>query len=369
MKLDQIKVKNLESNYSILIGSDILDLLPKKLRSVSPKTKKIGIVLDKQIPNKFINKIKKLLKNYELHIFEYSTSEKFKSYKNTNYLVEKCLEKKFNRSDILISLGGGILGDFTAFVASIIKRGIGFVNIPTTLLAQVDSSIGGKAGINSKYGKNLIGSFYQPLLVLTDVTFLNSLPQREIICGYAEILKHSLISSKTFFEWLKLNSSKILEKRNQYIIKKAIYTSCKIKLNIVLKDVKEKNLRMVLNFGHTFAHAIEAKNKFSKRINHGEAVLIGMMLAAKLSYIKNILSKKNLEKIIEIYKENNLNYRLDKFFKKKDMRGIVDFMINDKKNDDAKINLILLKQIGKTTSPGSFKLSTRELKKKISKII
>ena len=369
MRLNEIKVKNLESRYSIFIGSNILNTLPQKLRSVSPKTKKIGIVLDKKVPKKFVLKIKKLLKNYDLFIFEYSTSEIFKSYKNINYLVEKCLEKKFNRSDVLISLGGGILGDFTAFAASIIKRGMGFINIPTTLLAQVDSSIGGKAGVNSKHGKNLIGSFYQPLLVLTDTALLNSLPQREIICGYAEILKHSLISNKTFFNWLKLNSNKILKKRSPDLIKKAIYTSCKIKLDIVSKDEKEKNLRMILNFGHTFAHAIEAKNKFSKRINHGEAVLIGMVLAAKLSYVKNILSKKNLEQILEIYRENNLNYRLDKYFKKKDINGIVNFMNNDKKNDDIKINLILLKQIGKTTTPGSFKLSTKSLKKIFSKII
>tara|TARA_B100000767_G_scaffold273836_1_gene305126 strand:+ start:559 stop:1668 length:1110 start_codon:yes stop_codon:yes gene_type:complete len=369
MKISEIKVKNLNSDYSVFIGTNILNILPKKIKSISPKTNKIGIVVDSKVPKKFLIKIKKLLKNYELFIFKRSSSEKFKSYKNINIIVEKCLKQNFNRSDILISLGGGIIGDFSAFAASMIKRGLGFINIPTTLLAQVDSAIGGKTGVNSKYGKNLIGSFYQPLLVLSDIEFLNSLSQRQMICGYAEILKHSLILDKKFFKWLNVNSNRILQSRNVEVIKEAIYRSCQIKLNVVNKDVKEKNLRMILNFGHTFAHAIEAKNSFSNKINHGEAVLIGMMLATKLSYLEKIISKKDFEEIIKIYKKNNLNYSLSKFFKKSDINKIINFMNNDKKNDDQKINLILLKKIGKTTSPGSYKMSINQLRKKISYII
>ena len=173
------------------------------------------------------------------------------------------------------------------FVASIVKRGVNFINIPTTLLAQVDSAIGGKTGVNSNLGKNLIGSFYQPKLVISDTSFLNSLPKKEMICGYAEILKHSIIKEKKFFNWLKVNTKNILLKKPReltYAIKK----SCQIKIFIVKKDVNEKNLRMILNFGHTFAHAIEAKNKFSKKITHGEAVLSGMILASRLSLIKNV---------------------------------------------------------------------------------
>ena len=369
MNLNEIKVKNSDSSYSIFIGNKILGILPKKIRSLCPKTKKIAIILDKKVPKKYKLRIKKLLKNYQLFIFEYSANEKLKSFSNANKLAEKVLSKNFNRNDVLIAVGGGIVGDFSAFVASIVKRGINFINIPSTLLAQVDSSIGGKTGVNSVHGKNLIGSFYQPKTVLIDVSFLNSLNKREMVCGYAEMLKHSLILKNNFFKWLKAKSEEILKYRKPNLLKKAIYKSCKIKLYFVNKDVKEKNFRMILNFGHTFAHAIEAQNKFSRKINHGEAVLIGMMMATKLSAIKKICSNKVLFEIYKIYEENNLVSKFRKYFKNKDFNKIVHFMINDKKNDDQKINLILLKSIGKTTKPGAFKLSIREMKKYFPRLL
>ena len=210
MTSSEIKVKTINSNYSIIIGNRVLNLLPKKLKSVCPQANKIGVILDKRVPKKYKIKIKKLLKKYKVFFFEYTANEKLKSLSKVESLVEKCLLHKFNRSDCIISVGGGVIGDFTGFVASIIKRGINFVNIPTTLLAQVDSSIGGKTGVNSKNGKNLIGSFYQPKLVISDISFLKSLPRREIVCGYAEILKHSIILDKPFFNWLKLNSLKMI---------------------------------------------------------------------------------------------------------------------------------------------------------------
>ena len=269
----------------------------------------------------------------------------------------------------MIAFGGGIIGDFSAFAASIIKRGINFINIPTTLLAQVDSSIGGKTGVNSKFGKNLIGSLYQPKLVLSDVSLLQSLPKREIICGYAEILKHSIIKDKKFFNWLKINTYKIIVKRDLNVLKYSIFTSCKIKLHFVNKDVNEKNFRMILNFGHTFAHAIEAKNKYSKKINHGEAVLTGMIIATKLSLYKKTITEKTYSEIIDIYKMNKISYSLSQFNKKKYLNKIVDFMKVDKKNNDKKINFILLKEIGKTTIPGKYKMSVEELKKIVPQII
>ena len=199
------------------------------------------------------------------------------------------LSKNFNRSDLIIGVGGGITGDVAGFVASIFKRGINFINIPTTLLAQVDSAIGGKTGVNSKYGKNLIGSFYQPRLVINDLSFINSLPKKEMICGYAEILKHSIIKDKKFFNWLTKNSKAVLGKKSKelaYAIKK----SCEIKIYFVNQDINEKNFRMILNFGHTFAHAIEVKNNYSSKITHGEAVLTGMILETILTDIKKICS-------------------------------------------------------------------------------
>jgi 3-dehydroquinate synthase/shikimate kinase/3-dehydroquinate synthase len=369
MNLQKISIKNSTSNYSIFIGKNILNILPKKIKKISINAKKIGIVFDKNVPSHYKFLLKKLLKNYKIYFFEYSSSEKLKSFSNTNKLVEKCLSYNFNRSDILIAVGGGIVGDFSGFVASLIKRGINFINIPTTLLAQVDSSIGGKTGVNSSHGKNLIGSFYQPKLVVSDVSFLKSLPKREMICGYAEILKHSLILENNFFNWLNKNTQKLLQNKDSELISKAIYQSCKIKLHFVKADVNEKNFRMTLNFGHTFAHAIEAKNNFSRKINHGEAVLMGMMLATKLSYLKNICSKSTLLSITNIYKKNKINYKINKFFKSGEYNKIISYMKNDKKNNDEKINLILLKRIGKTTIPGKFKLSTKSLKKIFKKII
>jgi len=369
MQITEIKVKNLNSNYSIIIGKDILKQIPNRVRKLCPKAKKIALVVDIKIPKKFIIRLKNLLKNYEIYVFEYSVSEKFKSFTSVNRLVEKCLFNNFNRNDILISFGGGILGDLGSFAASIIKRGINFINIPTTLLAQVDSSIGGKTGVNSKLGKNLIGSFYQPRLVLSDVEILKSLPHRELICGYAEILKHSLILQNNFFYWLKRNSHQMLINKNLNLLHQAIVKSCKVKLHFVNKDIYEKNIRMILNFGHTFAHAIEVQNKYAKKINHGEAVIMGMMMATKLSYIKKICSFGTLDQLKKIYISNNLKHDITKFFKKSEYNKIVEHMTNDKKNNDKKINLILLKKIGYTTMPNSYKVSTIELKKVFNKII
>ena len=176
------------------------------------------------------------------------------------------MSKNLNRSDLIIGFGGGITGDVASFVASIFKRGINFINFPTTLLAQVDSAVGGKTGVNSFQGKNLIGTFYQPKLVISDTLFLKSLSRKEMICGYAEILKHSLIRDKIFFEFLKKNFIKILS-HNHKVLEKTIYKSCLIKKEIVEKDDKEKNIRKVLNLGHTFAHAYEATIGYNKGLN------------------------------------------------------------------------------------------------------
>ena len=271
--------------------------------------------------------------------------KKNKSFKKVNFYLNKLLLKNFNRSDLVIGIGGGITGDVAGFVASIFKRGISFINIPTTLLAQVDSSIGGKTGINSNYGKNLIGSFYQPKLVISDIIFLHSLPKREIICGYGEILKHSLISDKKFFSFLDKNASNILNLKSPFI-EKSIYQSCLIKRHIVQIDENEKSLRKILNFGHTFAHAYEASLGYSKKLNHGEAVILGITSAVKFSLKNNLIAKKDYEMINEHLSKYDLPRKLNKFFSKNYMNKIVAFMQKDKKNYTNKINLVLLKKIG-----------------------
>jgi 3-dehydroquinate synthase/shikimate kinase/3-dehydroquinate synthase len=365
MKNQEIKFKS--QNYSIIIGKNTIGLLPQKIKTLCPKTKNIAFIIDKKIPQKFKNHFKDKLKKYNLVFLSFNANEKNKSLNTVNYYLKILLSKNFNRSDLIISVGGGITGDVVGFIASIFKRGINFINIPTTLLAQVDSSVGGKTGVNSKYGKNLIGSFYQPRLVLSDTSFINSLPRREMICGYAEILKHSIIKDKNFFNWLEKNTRLVLAKRNKELVY-AIKKSCEIKMHFVNKDVKEKDLRMILNFGHTFAHAIEVKNNYSKKINHGEAVLSGMILATRLSVIKKTCSSKILKQISNIYIRNNLINIFKKYSNKKEIDKLIPYLKNDKKNNDNKINFILLKNIGKTDLPNKNKIPVENLKK-LSKFI
>ena len=255
------------------------------------------------------------------------------------------LSNNFSREDCLISIGGGITGDIGGFAASMFKRGLKFINIPTTLLSQVDSSIGGKTGVNTKYGKNLIGSFYQPNLVISDIQFLKTLPKREIICGYGEILKHSLIANKKFYNFLNRNNDKILKLSSPFI-EKAIYESCKIKKNVVEQDEREAGLRKILNFGHTFAHAYEASLGYSTKLNHGEAVILGIKTALNFSLKNNLLNKNEYHSITSHISNANLQSTLSKLFTIKDLNKIISFMLKDKKNNSDKISLVLLKRIG-----------------------
>ena len=364
MRVQEIKVKDKQNNYSIFIGNNILNILPQKIKKLCPRTKKIALIFDSQVPSKYKKIIKNSLKTYQLVSLKFNANERNKSTKSVSLFLNKLLSKNFNRSDLIIGIGGGITGDLTGFVSSIFKRGINFINIPTTLLSQVDSAIGGKTGINSDYGKNLIGSFSQPKLVITDTKFLKSLPKKEMVCGYAEILKHAIIKDQNFFNWLKLYTPNILSKDYKKLIY-AIKKSCEIKLFFVNKDVNEKNLRMILNFGHTFAHAIEVKNNYSKNITHGEAVLAGMILATKLSVIKKVCNKKTLKDLMEIYTANNLSYSFNKYINTKEINKLIPYLKNDKKNNDEKINFILLNKIGKATMPNKYKISIKELKKNI----
>ena len=360
MKSQEIKFKR--EKYSIIIGKNIINILPKKIKILCPKTKKIALIVDKKIPQRFKRILNKKLKGYNLLFLPFIASEKNKSMTTINHYLKLLLSKNFNRTDLVISVGGGITGDVVGFIASIYKRGINFINIPTTLLAQVDSAIGGKTGVNTSHGKNLIGSFYQPKLILSDTSFIDSLPKKEMICGYAEILKHSIIKDKKFFNWLKNKTKSIFTKKSKELIY-AIKKSCEIKMFFVEKDFKEKNMRMILNFGHTFAHAIEVKNNYSSKITHGEAVLSGMILATRLSVFKKVCSLNVLKQISNIYLQNNLAYTFKKYSRHKEIDKLIPYLKNDKKNNDDKINFILLKNIGKTALPNKSKIAIDNLKK------
>ena len=346
MKITKFKIVTKNKTYPIIIGNNIIKRIDKYLSSEIKNCKKISLIIDNNIPKKNIYEIQKSLRKYSIFITYIKTNEKIKSILTVEKIVDNLLNKNFHRNDCIIALGGGILGDIAAFSASIIKRGIKFINIPTTLLAQADSSIGGKTGVNSKYGKNLIGTFYQPDLVLSDISILRSLPKKEVICGYAEILKHSLILNKKLFMWLLNNGNKIINLKNDTLMQKAIYASCKIKAKIITKDENENNLRAILNFGHTFAHAFETTSKFPKIINHGEAVLMGMICALEFAYLNKLLKHQELMMVKKHYRELNLQSDIKKYFKKKDINKIIKYMKSDKKNFNENINLVLLKKIG-----------------------
>ncbi len=343
--MKKITVNTNSQKYSIIIGSKLISNLQKIIKNNSINFLKCLLVIDKNIPRQKINIIKNSLKKKKIYLHFINATEVNKNQKNTNKILEILLKKNFSRHDCLISIGGGITGDISGYAASLFKRGLQFINLPTTLLAQVDSSIGGKTGINTRYGKNLIGTFYQPSLVISDSIFLKSLPKREIQCGYGEILKHALISNKKFFQFLDNNFLNIIDLKTPYI-EKAIFESCKIKKNVVEKDEKEKNLRKILNFGHTFGHAFEASLGFSKKLNHGEAVLLGINAALKFSLQKKIISTKEYALIIKHIQNTKLPFDINKYFSKINIDRLLSFMTKDKKNNSNEINLILLKKVG-----------------------
>ncbi len=361
----KININLSHTKYPIYIGKNVSSKSDKILRSNNINSNKYLFIVDYNVPDRLVKKILIKFKSKEIFIKKILFKEKNKSLKTVENILKLLEDKNFTRNDSLISIGGGICGDVCGFVSNIFKRGIKFINVPTTLLSQVDSSIGGKTGVNTTGGKNMVGTFYQPSIVISDLTFLDTLPKKEIICGYAEILKHSLISDKKFFNYLEKNHKKIFNKDSNHL-KKSIFKSCLIKKKIVESDVNESNLRKTLNFGHTFAHAFESTKGYSKNLNHGEAVLLGISAAINFSYDKKILNKKDFKRIFDHL--NDLNYSdLNKFFKRKDINKIVSFMQKDKKNKNSLINLILIKSISKPILNGVYNKST--IKKFIQKLI
>ena len=360
MQTYNIQVKTKTKKYPIIIGSKILKNISNIIGKEKIYFKKCLIIIDKNIPLKFKITLTKNLKLKKIFFYKFNANEKNKNYKSVFRIHDILFKNRFNREDCIISFGGGIIGDVAGFASSTFKRGIKFINIPTTLLSQVDSSIGGKTGINNKFGKNLIGSFYQPDLVISDNTLLKSLPHREIVCGYAEILKSSLIDSYKSFNFLNKNINNILNLKSPFV-ERAIIASCKLKKKIVERDENEKNLRKVLNLGHTFAHAYESTMNFSKKINHGEAVILGIKNAITYSKQRNLLSKEKFQIVNNHIEKIGIIKKVSRLFKKKDLNKIIMFMMSDKKNNSNNINIILIKDFGKIKT--DFHVNKKKLKK------
>ena len=241
-----------------------------------------------------------------------------------------------------------MIGDLSGFVASIVLRGVNLIHFPTTLLAQVDSSVGGKTGVNSKFGKNLIGTFYQPKLVICEINFLSTLPRRETVSGYAEVVKYAIITNKNFFLWIEKNKKKILN-NNSIVISNMVKKCLLIKSSFVQQDEKDtKNKRALLNLGHTYAHALEKYTGYSKKLSHGEAVSIGICMASRLSFLLNFLSLKEFNKIEKLFVDLGLPINLN-FIKKIKIKknNIIKYMMHDKKIINGKLHFVLCKRIGK----------------------
>ena len=267
-----------ERAYDILIGPDLLESAGERLKAMFPG-RRFGIVTDSEVARAQMPRLSHSLDAAGLRhsAVVVPNGESSKSIARLNEVVEGLLEARLERGDIVLALGGGVIGDLAGFAASITRRGMDFVQIPTTLLAQVDSSVGGKTGINSPNGKNLIGAFHQPKLVLADITALETLPPRQFAAGYAETVKYGLIDDEAFFFWLEEHQKEIFAGGPARA--EAIARACAAKTRFVLADEKETGVRALLNLGHTFGHALEAATGYSDRLLHGEGVAIGMVLA------------------------------------------------------------------------------------------
>ncbi len=333
---NNLLIKNKKLKTEILIKKNYV---LKFIINIAKNNEKVFCILDSKININF-----NLIKQENIKFISIQCGEKIKNLNGYKDLTEKLIKNNVNRKSVIIAIGGGTLGDLAGFVASTLLRGLDFYLIPSTLLSQVDSSIGGKNGINTINGKNLLGTFYQPKKVLIDISILNSLPKKEIISGYAEIIKHALIRDYSFFCWLEENANKLLN-LNKSILEQAIYKSITIKLHFVIKDEKEflsnNNSRAMLNFGHTIGHAIESYYNYRK-FNHGEAISIGMITEAKISNYLGLLSSNDLEKIISHFKKYKLKI-YDKILKD---RKLIKILVKDKKNFKSNINFSLIEKIG-----------------------
>lgn len=318
------------------------------LASYQKGGRKVPFVADTNTHAAFAQSIEASLERLELEPDWYvvEPGEGAKSWSVLEDLTGWLLQLGITRSDNVFALGGGVVGDLTGFACSVLKRGCGFVQIPTTLLAQVDSSVGGKTAINTKHGKNLIGAFHQPAAVLIDPLVLKSLPKREMLAGYAEVIKYGLLGDAEFFNWLEGNGSKVVEQEPE-ALEHAIATSIETKARIVSEDERETSgVRALLNLGHTFGHALEAETGFSSELLHGEAVAIGMVLAARYSARRGDISEQEAERVTRAIRTAGMRAEITDLDMSCDGIRLVEHMRHDKKMEGGTLPFLLLKDIG-----------------------
>jgi len=333
-----------DRSYPIYIGSNLLS--QAELYTQHIKAKQVIVVTNATIAPLYLDTILNNLLGFNVETVILPDGEQFKTLKYVERIFDKLLVSKFSRNATLIALGGGVIGDMGGFAAACYQRGIAFLQIPTTLLAQVDSSVGGKTGVNHPLGKNMIGAFYQPQCVIADADVLDTLDDPQLSAGLAEVIKYGLIRDAEFFEWLENNISALLA-RDKEALSFAIERSCLNKAQIVSQDETETGVRATLNLGHTFGHAIETGSGYGAYL-HGEAVAIGTCQAADLSRRKGWLNDLDVERIIALFKKCNLPVCPPDQI---DSDRFLELMAVDKKNVSGQIRLILLTKIGVATLP------------------
>ena len=336
---------SLTRSYDIVVGHSILTEAGTLIR-LRLGTRRCVIITDATVEPLYRARLEAVLiaGGHEVRAtFVVPAGESSKDFAHLQTLLDKMLAAGVDRKTLIVSLGGGVVGDLAGLAASLIMRGVDIVQIPTTLLAQVDSAVGGKTGIDTAHGKNTIGTFYQPRLVLADVTLLDSLPAREMRAGYAEIVKYGLIEDAAFFRWCLAHGRQLLSADHEAQIH-AVGFSCAVKAKIVAADEREEGSRALLNFGHTFAHALEAATGFGNLLVHGEAVSIGMVMALRLSARLGLCAQKECDEVRAHLAAVGLPVAPPSFAYKADR--LMELMVQDKKAAESKMTLILARGIG-----------------------
>jgi 3-dehydroquinate synthase len=337
--------------YDIIIGRDVLPSLGHRIAALRPGAR-AAIVTDHTVAKHWLGKTEAALADAGIASSRIvvGEGEASKSYAVLQEVSEGLIAAKIERNDLVVALGGGVIGDLAGFAASIVRRGVDFVQVPTSLLAQVDSSVGGKTGINSPHGKNLVGAFHQPVLVVADTAVLDTLSPRQFRAGYAEVAKYGALGDLEFFNWLEANHAEIFA--GGAARERAIAESCRAKAAIVARDERETGDRALLNLGHTFGHALEAVTGFSDRLFHGEGVAVGMVLAAEFSARLNMMSAGDAARVQHHLASVGLPTRLQDIagFQQEglaDADTLLGLMAQDKKVKRGRLTFILLEQIGK----------------------
>ena len=339
----KLKIDLGKKSYNIFIGKDNLNKIGEMIKRKLPAVEKTFVISNPTVFPLYGEQVLKSLKEARLDP-SYGLIPDGEEYKTLEYaepFYDKLIEHEMDRSSLIISLGGGVIGDLAGFVAATYMRGINFVQLPTTLLAQVDSSSGGKVAVNHKSGKNLIGSFYQPAFVLIDVSTLKSLAKEEFTSGLAEVIKHGMALDHDYFSYIEQNLEAILN-LDPSILEKLIQGSCQLKGEVVQKDEKEQGERKILNFGHTIGHALENIYDY-KKYRHGEAVAIGMVCNSKIAYERDMIKNDDLNRLINLLEKVGLPTEIPSIVKKE---AILEAIKNDKKSFHNKIPLILPTDIG-----------------------